>query len=360
MPILNLTLQHLIFKHSLSQSPLLNAHNSLTITSSKFSYFLGPCAYSSLYTKIHNTDFNKFLSQVIINGKINSIIANISCASFREISTSSKGSVFSYNSTNVSIDKCSFTKVLSTSFPACFYIYKSSAKITKCTFSYCNSYNVPHSNTTTNRYYGNAFLCECCNNIIQMTYTLSCATESSLSGDSAIVLYESQSISVSYINSSKCVGSSGSASLTTMNSNCANIHMSFLTVTDSADYCAVEIERSQNPVISYANIINSKSCKRCMINNLQTQQAQISYGNFINPTNIMFETPENIIFDNCTSNEQENIEGIKLVDDDSRLIFNLHFYKPLMCGTFPLQNNFHFLTRKHLMFCSILLFFSNE
>ena len=333
MSSLNLSIHYIFLRNQHSISPLIDPHYKINLAFSKFSTFFGSCLISSRHTTIFHTTFSRFLSQVITQGKLNSISANISCASFQSIITSKQGSIFSYNSSIISIDRCAFYSIVSSSFPACFYISNSHSTITRCTFSNCYI-----SSTKGNGKFGNAYLCDKSDNVLYLSYTLSCAPSNENVGDSAIVLRSSKSITVSYINSSKCCGKLGSSSISTISSTCEDIKISYLTVTDAQDWCAIEFLSSSTSYCFNGNFINSEKCSICVINNQNAPTIFFKFSTFINPHNRLTYI-SGVTFDNCTSNIATEYEVIQQVGENYRISINLIFYKPPICGTIPYHHN---------------------
>ena len=318
-------------KNNLGFSPLLSLKNNITLSSSKFTQFICPCIISPTQLKIHHTSFSRFLSQIITSS--HSFLnkdALISCSSFRDITTSSKGSIFSYSNAHVHVDRCSFINVASTSFPACFYVENSTTIVTRCTFSSC--YAIGGESC-----YGNAYYCYQSSCTVSFSHTESCAPMKAQTGDSTIALRKSTMIDINFLNSSNSFGNSGAASITFRESQCEQINVHYLTVTNAHEYCAIEMSATKITNIFYANFINSTSCDQDVIHNNGVDGVYVSHGVFINPHDSISFDPNTIHFEDCYSNNVQGCTSCTLCDSEARAEINVIFVKPPLCGTCVIQ-----------------------
>ena len=323
---MNFTLLHLNVKNNLEFSPLLSLKNNITLSCSKFTQFICPCIISPTQLKIHHTSFSRFLSQIITSS--HSFLnkdALISCSSFRDITTSSKGSIFSYSNAHVHIDRCSFINVISTSFPACFYVENSTTIVTRCTFSSCHAIGGESC-------YGNAYYCYRCSNTLFLSYTEKCSNSYDETGDSTIALLSSTFIHAENINSTSSYGHDGAASITCRDSSCDNIEMSYLTITNPCEHNAIELADTKTTKISHANIINGNMCSSVMILNVRCEFVTIIHSVFINPHWKIAYDPSKIEYNECYSNNRTICASCIECDINFHAEMNLIFYQHPQCS----------------------------
>ena len=289
---MNFTFKSLNIHYYSELSPFLSLKNNVSISSSFFKYFSSSFIISSLYLRVNECFFNKFTSQVIKTSKTENEVL-ITCSTFKDISTSAKGSIFSFNFTvqNIEVKSCLFINISSTSNPGCFYIEDSSVKVIKCGFDSCYASNQE-------RKYGNAYYCERCSPFIEYSYTISCSPTTAVSGDSAIALVRSKEIHVSYINSSKCCGTRGSSSVTIAYSTLDSYSLSYLLIKDPNDWMAIETWHTKESHISYAIVINDKS-EGFIINNQDTSLSTLSNCTFTKPYKKLAYDIKLLKFNNC-------------------------------------------------------------
>ena len=345
---MNCTLRSLNVANYFQKSPFITLQTKLTLSNSRFFRFSGPLLISPLTLEISTCSATKFLSQVIKQSFLSTNSANISCASFKDISTESKGSVFSYNNTDVSVDRCSFTNIVSTSYPSCFYIKDANVQVTRCTFTRCHASGKEAK-------YGNTYYCRNCSNIVKFSYTESCAPDKEDTGDSAISLMFSTFISVTNLNATNSHGNDGAASVTYRASK-GDITISFLTVTNPDEHNAIEIASTKVSYLSFANIINSSQCRVDMIHNDQTESFFVSNSVFINPHSTIAYR-EAVYFTDCYSNDIKICESCTLCSNETRIEINNIFYKNPVCGTCYIELSYRSVLLKMLNISFLILCF---
>ena len=236
--------------------------------------------FATNFLSIKHSSFHYFLDQVIKDSQIDKSLVIFSCNSYKDVITPNQGSIFSLNSTTIEVNRCSFIRVVSSSYPACFYIDKSNVEISYCYFFSCYAQGG-------NMKFGNAFYCNDCHVVLKCTYTLSCSpsdVDQDIVGDSAIALCYSHSLHMSYVNSSKCYGKTGAASVSYRDSVCSESFLFYITITDPHDHNCLESQGSeQKSYIYYANIVNSSSCSNIVFCNSDSDFAIFKYSVFINP-----------------------------------------------------------------------------
>ena len=293
---MNLTFTNLALKNQLFHGPVIPYSKKMEISNSRFSHFSIPCIHASRRMGIFHSEFTKFLDQIILQSKRRTISSLFQCNSFSDIRTDKKGSCFSFSMTNIHIDRCSFKKIVSSSYPACFLIQYSKVIVTKCSFQ--SSYSTAKSD----RSFGNAYECYLCSNLVKYSHTLLCAPSLEEYGDSAIALVESTQNIVNFLNSTKCKGKLGGASITIRESTCETNNFSYLTIVEPEDFSAFETSSTKSTFVNYANFVNCTKCIVCNLHNPNTESLSFFQAFFINPHPVFANTLETIHMNNCYTN----------------------------------------------------------
>ena len=347
---MNYTLLSLNVKHYISGGPLLSIRRNLTIYNFHLSHFSSHFLFVPQFLKIESSLFSKFSKQVIISSNIRNNVTILSCSHFSDIITSQTGSIFALENTNVNLNRCSFSNIRSLSSPACFKVLNSACLVNQCTFSSCAA-------SGENSAYGNCYYCYNCDNIVKLSYTILCAPEKDNVGNSAIALVSSLHVSASYINSSKCHGQNGAASLTFRESPSEKNYISFLTVTDPEEHNALEYTSTKKTFITYANIIDSNKCSTTMIQN-PSSTSEFTKCVFINPHSLPFSGSTDIKFTNCFTNDITIMRNCSLTESDMRISIGVIFYQEPVCG-YSYLNSSIFSLLKSCSLTHVLIFLLN-
>ena len=174
-----------------------------------------------------------------------------------------------------------FIRVSTTASGSCFYLSNSNVFISKCSFVNCFAHN-------NNGNYGNAFLCESSTNVLRYVSSLLCAPATTETGDSSVALIQSTGVDVQFLNSSKCHGTDGAASITYRQSISEVNNLSYITVVDPEEHSAFESSKTKTSYLSFANFINTKNCIYRIFQNPETEHMTLSHSYFINPHQSLF------------------------------------------------------------------------
>ena len=262
------------------------------------------------------------------------------------------GPIISVNSSQLlQVEYCKFANVTTSSYPACFYAEKCKTIINHCVFAYCSALGG-------NEKYGNGFYCYKCNNSVESCSVLCCSFQQSIGdeipGDSAIALVDSISTAVSYINSTKCYGNDGSASVTILNGTAETYVLSFFMVTDAHEYDAIEIEGTATSYIKLSCIINSTDCFDCVLNNYRTKFLCCQNCTFINPHHQLIRNNDAYtFFEFCYSNNKKVCENCSIINDYDNILYLVPININYKCATY-IQKNYSYVRYFKIMIMVIL------
>ena len=344
---MNLSIYKLNDKNEIFGGPLIPSHNHLSINKCNINKFSVPFCYHTQKLELYNSFFSYFLSQVIKRTKNDKDYTTIRCNIFTNIKTSEKGSVFSLESSKLLVEYCRFANITTATFPACFYAKQCDTIINHCTFSYC-------SGEGGNECFGNGFYCYQCNNRVTSCSVLYCGIQKSPSGDTAIALVASCGSIVSYINSTKCYGENGAASVSVRKGTAETNYLSYLMVTEVFEHNAIEFTDSKTSYLKLSCVINSTNCIEFVLNNLRAHMLICQNCTFLNPFRILFQNPSATTLEFCYSSNHEMCEECYPIYDND----NLQYFVPIevlfMCGTCRIRKSIFSISFNVFMIINLL------
>jgi len=236
------------------------------------------------------------------------MIYQIRCSSFKELTSSNKGTIINSANNDVSVENCLFFKVSSSSYPGCIYVTGGSIEVKSCYSFFC------YAGGDDDKF---SKVCHAASSKATFSQysALFCGPLTTSNGDSVNVFQDTLADIIFY-NASKCYGTLGSSSLSLAHHKEGTI-VKYLNSDSGIDHNSFEIwESSIDCNVYFSNFINStKNTDRMLHINSYCYFHTCSF----TMTHSVFNGNLAVLhFENCTTDEPVN--SVQLTETKSPTI----------------------------------------